>query len=68
MDAGERFWYIADVKEGAQIFMGFKKEMTARSFFDYASKHHLKDAMNEIEPEIGEFLHSSGNTILQEAE
>lgn len=58
----ERFWYIADVKEGAQIFMGFKKEMTARSFFDYASKHHLKDAMNEIEPEIGESFYIAPGT------
>lgn len=73
----ERFWYIADVKPGAQIFMGFKKEMTARSFFEAASKHHLKDVMNEIEPEAGEsfyiapgipFCAGGGITIIEIAQ
>ena len=73
----ERFWYVADVKPGAQIFMGFKKEMTARSFFDYASKHQLKDVMNEIEPEVGEsfyiapgvpFCAGGGVTIIEVAQ
>lgn len=73
----ERFWYISDVKDNAQIFMGFKKEMTARSFFESASKHHLKDVMNEIEPEAGEsfyiapgipFCAGGGVTVIEVAQ
>src|SRR5574344_2449593 len=73
----ERFWYVADVKPGAQIFMGFKKDMTARSFFHYASKNQRKDAMNEIEPEVGEsfyiapgvpFCAGGGVTIIEVAQ
>ena len=56
-------WYILDVKPGAKIYMGFKREVSAQEFYDKCNDGTVEELLNVIYPKKGDVLYISPGMV-----
>lgn len=56
-------WYVMDAKPGAKIYVGFKKDMTAREFYDRCLSGTVEEVLNVIYPKKGDVLYITPGTV-----
>lgn len=58
----ERLWYIMTAPKGSSIYIGFKQTLSAKEIYERSQKGNILEAMNEIEPEVGESFYIEPST------
>lgn len=56
-------WYIMDVKPGARIYAGFKREVSAQELYDRCQAGTVEEILNVIEPAKGDAIMMKPGTV-----
>ena len=56
-------WYVLDAQPDANVYMGFKREVTAQEFYDKCNDGTVVDLLNVIHPKKGDVLFITPGTV-----
>ena len=56
-------WYVLDAQSDANVYMGFKREVTAQEFYDKCNDGTVVDLLNVIHPKKGDVLFITPGTV-----
>ena len=56
-------WYIADAKEGAQIYYGLNSDLTREEFVDAIKNNTITDKLNAVKVKKGDFFFVEAGTM-----
>lgn len=56
-------WYILDCDEGAQLVLGFKRELTRHEFIDAIENDRLPDVVQRVDVKKGDFFFIEAGTL-----
>lgn len=50
----KKLWYILENKEGSELYLGFRKDVSSEDFYNRCKNGSVKDILNVFRPEKGE--------------
>ena len=56
-------WYVLDAQPDANVYMGFKREVTAQEFYDKCNDGTVVDLLNVFHPKKGDVLFITPGTV-----
>ena len=56
-------WYVMDAKEGAKMYCGFTRDVTAQEFYDRCKNGTVEEILNVIYPKKGDVIHITPGTV-----
>lgn len=56
-------WYIIEAKEGAKVYCGFSREVTAQELYDRCNNGTVEEILNVIYPKKGDIIHITPGTV-----
>lgn len=56
-------WYVLDAQPDANVYMGFKREVTAQEFYDKCNDGTVVDLLNVMHPKKGDVLFITPGTV-----
>lgn len=56
-------WYVMDAKEGARMYCGFTREVSAQEFYDRCKSGTVDEILNVIYPKKGDVIYITPGTV-----
>lgn len=56
-------WYVMDVKQGAKVYAGFSRDVTAQELYDRCQAGTVEEILNVIEPKPGDAIFIKPGTV-----
>jgi mannose-6-phosphate isomerase len=57
------FWYVIEASDDAEVYMGFKRDVTAQEFYDRCKDGSVEGLMNVFHPKKGDCFFIKAGTI-----
>lgn len=56
-------WYVLEAREGAKVYCGFSREVTAQELYDRCLNGTVDEILNVIYPKKGDIIHITPGTV-----